>query len=119
MLYFSESGHPFCTGRYIQMEKIGTVLHNSNSLSVWKTTYEENDAPAYLLKAGEELETIISVNDGPTSTMLAKTNRFLAKTYSENEPYRDSLLNSGLFRDTGGRVPSGFVKLEIWEELKK
>lgn len=38
----------------------------------------------------------------------------LIKTYSENEPFRQPLLDSGLFEDTGRRVPSGFINLEVW-----
>lgn len=37
------------------------------------------------------------------------------KTYSENEPYRDDLLASGFFVDTGARLESGFVFLEGWQ----
>jgi ferredoxin len=43
--------------------------------------------------------------------------RFYAKTWSENEQIRDAALASGLFRDTGGRVETGFVKAEVWEIL--
>ncbi|GGC22941.1 hypothetical protein [Pseudoduganella buxea] len=39
---------------------------------------------------------------------------FFAKTYSGNSPLREPLLNTGLFIDTGRRVPSGFVDLEVW-----
>ncbi|MBU9199825.1 hypothetical protein KTD31_00230 [Burkholderia multivorans] len=42
------------------------------------------------------------------------TDEVLMKTYAENEPYRQPLLDSGLFEDTGKRVPSGFIELEVW-----
>jgi hypothetical protein len=38
----------------------------------------------------------------------------LIKTYAENESYRQPLLDAGLFEDTGKRVPSGFIELEVW-----
>ena len=38
----------------------------------------------------------------------------LVKTYSENEPFRQPLLDSGLFEDTGKRILSGFIELEVW-----
>ncbi|KVP65571.1 hypothetical protein WJ96_04175 [Burkholderia ubonensis] len=38
----------------------------------------------------------------------------LIKTYEENQPFRQPLLDAGLFEDTGRRVPSGFIELEVW-----
>lgn len=41
----------------------------------------------------------------------------LIKTWSENEEVSECARKSGLFRDTGKRVPTGFVQAEIWEVL--
>jgi hypothetical protein len=42
----------------------------------------------------------------------------LVKTWSENTPMADTILHStGLFKDTGKRVPSGMVDAEIWKIL--
>lgn len=39
------------------------------------------------------------------------------KNWSENEPLAKAALASGLFRDTGRRVPSGHVMVPVWEIL--
>ena len=45
---------------------------------------------------------------------------FVAKTYAENAPYRDELLQSGYFRDMGARIKlSKFVQGEIWQLIKR
>jgi len=38
----------------------------------------------------------------------------IIKTWSENEQMAKAALMSGLFRDTGKRVPTGFVQAHIW-----
>lgn len=38
----------------------------------------------------------------------------LVKTWSENESLRGPLLASGLFVDTGKRVPSNHAEAEVW-----
>ena len=39
---------------------------------------------------------------------------FYAKTWSENEVIRAAALRSGLFEDTGQRIPTGWVLAELW-----
>lgn len=39
------------------------------------------------------------------------------KFWSENAPLRQPLIDSGLFHDTGKRVPTGYVEAEIWQIL--
>ncbi len=38
----------------------------------------------------------------------------VVKTYEENEHLRQPLLDLGYFKDTGKRIATGFVSLEIW-----
>lgn len=40
---------------------------------------------------------------------------FFAKTTEENELFREPLLSSGFFRDTGVRIP--FLDAEVWQIL--
>lgn len=42
-------------------------------------------------------------------------NEILVKTWSENEPLAAAALASGLYRDTGRRLKTGFVEAQIWE----
>lgn len=39
---------------------------------------------------------------------------FTVKSWSENEPLVEPMLATGLFEDTGRRVPSGFVEAPVW-----
>ena len=46
-----------------------------------------------------------------------KDREIIVKTWSENEETSRCALASGLFRDTGKRVSTGFVQAQIWEVL--
>lgn len=39
----------------------------------------------------------------------------IVKTWSENEQLAYTAMKSGYFKDTGKRVPTGFVEAQIWE----
>ena len=39
---------------------------------------------------------------------------FFAKTWSENDELAQAALASGVFEDTGRRVPYGFVEAQVW-----
>lgn len=41
----------------------------------------------------------------------------LVKTWSENKPFRAPALATGLFQDTGKRVPAGYAQAEIWRMM--
>jgi len=49
--------------------------------------------------------------------VFLKNNEILVKTWSENEGLAKAARESGLFRDTGKRVSTGFVQAEVWEVL--
>lgn len=57
--------------------------------------------------------TTLSVNATGTSEALPK-DEFCVKLWSENEPLREPLLASGLFEDTGRRIPLGYAFAEVW-----
>ncbi len=68
------------------------------------------------------LRLIDKINKSPICTITSNCpseelfpGQVIVKTYSENGPMRDTFLGSGYFRDTGRRIPSGFVKLEVWD----
>lgn len=60
--------------------------------------------------------------DGPAGTLSVTTDKpvdlaqgeFLAKTWSENEEIAACALKSGLFVDTGLRLPMGYVEAQVW-----
>lgn len=51
---------------------------------------------------------------GPDNVKLAP-GEFLAKVWSENEEIAACALESGLFIDTGRRIPMGFAEAQIWK----
>lgn len=61
-------------------------------------------------------------NEGPVGTLSVASahhadlapGEFLAKVWSENEEIATCALKSGLFTDTGRRVPMGHVEAQVW-----
>lgn len=61
-------------------------------------------------------------DDGPAGTLSVASvqpvdlapGEFLAKVWSENEEIAACALKSGLFIDTGRRIPMGFVEAQVW-----
>lgn len=45
------------------------------------------------------------------------SNEILVKSWSENEKIAALCLATGLFKDTGRRIPTGLVEAQIWEVL--
>ena len=68
-----------------------------------------------LFLAGGELLATLSLNIPEKGNLLGE-GEFFAKTYSENEEIAQACLASGRFEDTGKRVASGFVQVEIWKK---
>lgn len=93
------------------MTTIGQIEAFGESLSVVEQRYPDGGLHySCVSDCGEPYGTLSKRLPG---TALAE-GEVLMKTYSENEPMRQPLLASGLFEDTGRRVPSGFVDLEVW-----
>ena len=70
------------------------------------------------------IELICSEDQSPFCTLTTnlphvelEEQEVLIKTWSENEEIAKAALTSGLFRDTGKRVSTGFVQAEVWEVL--
>lgn len=43
---------------------------------------------------------------------------FAVKTWSENEQLAKAAFATGLFEDTGKRIPTGFVEAQVWRFAK-
>jgi hypothetical protein len=95
------------------MRKIGEIQVLGQRLAVM-----EMEAPAYqcgvkyFLMDDEDDEWATITTNIPVLEL--KRGEFPVKTWSENEILRTPLLASGLFVDTGKRVPTGFVDAELW-----
>lgn len=75
-----------------------------------------DENPAFVLydKNGEEL-VVLSVNLPQEKDRLGP-GEFFVKTWSENADLAREALASGLFIDTGKRVPTGYVEAHIWKK---
>ncbi len=59
----------------------------------------------------------LSVNVPESAGELAD-DEFFAKTYSENAPFVQPVLDSGLFEDTGKAVRAGYLSFPVWRVRK-
>lgn len=94
------------------MDIIGHIQTNYGLATVRTSTYSHGGATAVVLECenGEPLATL-SVN---VEGAKLGEGEFLAKTWSENEEIAKAALDSGLFEDTGRRVPTGWVEAQVW-----
>jgi hypothetical protein len=95
------------------MNNIKTLIHSQlGRLEIRTQKYLNTGNTAVLIEnnQGERLFTL-SVN----TDVRLPANQFYAKTYSENEHIAKSLLKQKVFVDTGERLASGYVMLELWE----
>jgi hypothetical protein len=83
-------------------------------LTAERGTYFDGNTMIVLKSKNGSPWATLSVNL-PKSAHLLKSNEFFAKTWSENEEVARWALLSECFRDTGMRVPTGFVEAQIWE----
>lgn len=94
------------------------LLGRTFSISV--ESYTANNTPAitlytYVHDEGGMVPWIdLTTNIHGASTYL-EDGECLVKTWSENEEFIQPLLESGLFEDTGRRVPCGFAEAHIWK----
>ncbi len=97
------------------MKTIGTIKAYGENLRLVLDSYKGGARAIRVVhddeELGEEPYGVLTVN--LPGTALGE-DEILVKTWSENEPFRAPALASGLFEDTGRRVPTGFVAAEIW-----
>jgi len=73
--------------------------------------------PAIVINSlhGEPIATLTVYIEG----VVLQDGELLVKTWSENERIAQQALESGLFEDTGKRVPTGFVEAQVWRFADK
>ena len=84
--------------------------------SIYRSAYQDNDAIAIVVAdpVTHERYAVLSVNL-PESQAALKPGEFFAKTWSENAQIAEMALATGLFEDTGRRVPTGYVEAQVWK----
>lgn len=90
-------------------------MHKGEILTIYETKYLGGAKAIELLDSNEEPYTRLTTNIPGTPL---KENEILVKTWSENEEVADSALKSGIFRDTGKRVRSGWVEAQVWQMIE-
>ena len=96
---------------------IGDVATPYGLVQAIQGTYG-NGATAIQLRGsnGEPVGTL-SVNVPESAGELA-VDEFFAKTYSENAPFVQPALASGLFEDTGRVIRAGYLSFPVWRVCK-
>jgi hypothetical protein len=75
----------------------------------------DNGAPAVRLTNAETGEPIATLSINlPEAAHQLGPDEFFAKTWTENKAVAAAALSSGLFEDTGKRIPTGFVEAQVW-----
>ena len=76
-------------------------------------TYSNNE-PAVLIICKDDGSRygVLSVN---LPDITLEPDEFAVKTWSENEELSIAAMETGLFEDTGKRIPSEFVKAQVWK----
>ena len=92
---------------------IATIHAYGIAIDVNKERYSDNGRLALRLVEHKSREPFGSASVNIPNAQLAE-GELLVKTWSENESIRKPLLDTGLFEDTGCRVPAGFCEAEVW-----
>jgi len=73
-----------------------------------------NNEPAVLIICKDDGSRygVLSVN---LPNITLEPNEFAVKTWSENEELSMAAMETGLFKDTGKRIPSEFIKAQVWK----
>jgi hypothetical protein len=93
------------------MKKIGTIVVDGEEISIIQEEYKAGGIALQLMDEEGPYATFTYCVPG----VVLGDGEFLAKTVSENESLRQPMLDTGLFVDTGRRVESGFVEIEVWK----
>ncbi|MDI9561611.1 MAG: hypothetical protein QM235_10565 [Pseudomonadota bacterium] len=86
------------------------------TLTIWLERYAISKRPAVELLCTDDGVTMpygtLTVN--MPEVQLAD-DEIIIKNWSENEWLASAALKSGLFEDTGRRIPTGFVEAPVWK----
>jgi hypothetical protein len=100
------------------MKTIGTIQAYGQTLELKQGTYRGRNGAIAISLTGTDEDGFPAPYGALTVSIpgvqLAK-DEILVKTWGENEEFRTPALTSGLFQDTGRRVPTGFVAAEVWK----
>ena len=97
-----------------------TLLAESIVIEMYERTYVVNLYLTYYPAGGAKALVLHSI-EGPFATLSVNIpehkladDEVLVKTWSENERIIEPVLATGLFEDTGRRVPTGYCEAQVW-----
>ena len=99
--------------------QIGTLQIAGGTIAVMRAAYIDGGMTAISLYDEADGCPYLTLSVNPREPIALGPDEFIAKTWSENAETAALALESGLFEDTGGRVPMGFVTGEIWRVLPR
>lgn len=82
------------------------------NLSLCKKSYKDGSPAVVVHNESGSRYLVLSVN--VPGTQLAH-DEVLIKTWAENKDVAAAVLATGLFADTGRRIPSGFAEAQVWK----
>lgn len=96
------------------MKKIGTITIDGKVHQLQEARYQ-GDRVAILIDEGRwgKLTVYVASEHPPAPGFIH------VKMWEENARLRDPALATGMFTDTGLRVPCGYVQAEVWEYRSK
>lgn len=94
--------------------KMGEIQACGEKLDLVRRIYAGGNLAIELVSTQDgERFGVLTVNL-PESIELGQRGEIAVKTWNENQPLREPALASGLFVDTGRRIPTGHVEAEVW-----
>ncbi|MBA4372248.1 MAG: hypothetical protein C0402_05250 [Thermodesulfovibrio sp.] len=89
-----------------------SIVLNSNKYLLGKGSYHNGRLALLLLDGLGNLESTVSVN---LPGEIVADDEVIIKNWSENVEIAPLVLATGIFEDTGRRIPTGFVEAEVWK----
>lgn len=99
------------------MKIIGTLKFEGETLSITEEPGRFHTKSYSLIAEDGEPFTDLSKEPFGSGIDALADNEVQMKMYAENEQLREPLLATGLFEDTGRRVPAGYAELEVWRRI--
>lgn len=95
------------------MQRIGEISYMGNALGIFEHPVPRfQSGVSYLLIDDKDEQWAVITTNLPGVEL--ERGEFTVKTWSENADLRAPLLATGVFVDTGKRVPTGFAEAEVW-----
>lgn len=91
------------------MKQIGTITIEGRAYPLHQARYENNRV-AIVIDEGRYAKLTVNVLGQPLAP-----GHLHVKTWEENAHLRAPALATGLFEDTGERVPCGWTEAEVWK----